>query len=515
MSNNESQGPPLQRAPEYIVPNEKLLLVEHPFLVKNPDKAIDMLGGATTLASTIGSNRSLSLKFDPEDAVSRPVNSLNSLVDNPVLRITVPKRIGKRKRGSGDLFLPIQPQHPVTRDAQYLLQSMSDNKDNTQVDVVGKVQRSHVWRSIPDFDYSTRGSDFLVDIQSKILPQRYDLLKQWHLPKTTGLQNTEVAPPPLLSTATLPHPYVFHQRPPDQDSDPDGVYAPEIRDSRAKLPQLVTFGPLDDFPTTMQPSMPPLKTLSASVRRLHSVLQDLFQQRPIWSRRALRNHLPERRIGLPADTAIRYLAYNIRAGAWSRTYCAYGIDPRSHPRYRKFQTLIVTNTEQKPDGSDTESDEFDEETQQPATAASSKSHIFTGHGPVFEDGSTFQFCDLEDPQLKGLVDVDEGGLAKNCDPEIFGWYGNGTASKIRIILRIKINALRRGEAVPDSDFDRIVTLPEHFIAPDKPPGPNDELPPGYLPEDASAREKTLAAIWRQGCYNNGRMTLKLPEDLYD
>jgi general transcription factor 3C polypeptide 5 (transcription factor C subunit 1) len=339
-------------------------------------------------------------------------------------------------------------------------------------------------------------------------------LKQWDLPQTTGLQNTEVAPPPLLSQATLPHPYVFHQGHPDQDGDPDAVYAPDSRDSKAKFPQLVTFSPTDDFPTAIPPSMPPLKSLSAAVRRIHSILQDLFEQRPIWSRRALRNHLPNRRIGLPAETAIRYLAFVIRAGAWSRTYCAYGVDPRSHPRYRKYQTLIVTNTEQKPDGDDSESDEFDEENQQPAQASSSQSHIFTGRGPVFEDGSTFQFCDLEDSQLKGLVDVDEAELAKKCDPEVFGWYGNGTASKIRIILRIKINALRRGEAVPDSDFDKIVKLPEQFIAPPKPPGPNEGTPPGYLADDASNREKALAAIWRQGCYNNGRMTLKLPEDLY-
>lgn len=94
--------------------------------------------------------------------MSRPVQSTNTQTSNVLLKVTVPKRTGrKRKRGSNEPFTNSQPEttesrsNPVTvmngsipqrRDAGYLLRSLRDNVDAYNVEPVGKVDRSHVFR---------------------------------------------------------------------------------------------------------------------------------------------------------------------------------------------------------------------------------------------------------------------------------------------------------------------------------------------------------------------------------
>jgi hypothetical protein len=95
------------------------------------------------------------------------------------------------------------------------------------------------------------------------------------------------------------------------------------------------------------------------------------------------------------------------------------------------------------------------------------SHIFTGTGSVPPDGKAWQLCDLQDPHLKSLVDVPELHLRAKCEERYFGWYPNGTQSKIRILLKTKVDTMMDGMTLADlglseAQIMRFVDLPEEW-----------------------------------------------------
>lgn len=123
--------------------------------------------------------------------MSRPLLSTSSASNNILLKVTVPKRTGrKRKRGSDEPFsgVPVTTvnEQPQRRSAKQLLRSLSDNVGKYQVEPVGMVNRTHVFRGLysplhvsysllmcspgmPDFVYSTTGSPFTNRFREQIL----------------------------------------------------------------------------------------------------------------------------------------------------------------------------------------------------------------------------------------------------------------------------------------------------------------------------------------------------------
>src|SRR3954454_8301226 len=114
-------------APWYRVPDKIAVSVEHPCIVKNVDKAIRMLGGSPAIAQILekDTEKPMALNFHPEDPAARPLLSINATTNNILLKITVPKCTGrKRKRGS-ELPFTDESNHNLTRkDASYLLRSL-------------------------------------------------------------------------------------------------------------------------------------------------------------------------------------------------------------------------------------------------------------------------------------------------------------------------------------------------------------------------------------------------------
>lgn len=96
----------------------------------------------------------------PEDALARPVQSTSSPSNNVLLKVTVPKRTGrKRKRGSDEPFteapdaVPTEP--PQRRNAKDLLRSLRDNPSTYQIQPVGRVERTHVFRGWSRFVFAS------------------------------------------------------------------------------------------------------------------------------------------------------------------------------------------------------------------------------------------------------------------------------------------------------------------------------------------------------------------------
>ena len=138
------------------------------------------------------------LNLKPGNRESAPIKSIKVQTSDIVVRVTVPKRTGhKRKRGSDGPFWtpncsparPTDGSHPtssVGSQVKRFLRSLKDNEGQYEVEVVGQVidtyrfrglaflllitQSVLKWVDLPDFVFSTAGSPFMSQMRDKILP---------------------------------------------------------------------------------------------------------------------------------------------------------------------------------------------------------------------------------------------------------------------------------------------------------------------------------------------------------
>jgi len=114
--------PPSSRAPKHLVPDRVAMNVEHPCIVRNMDKAVEMIGGTSAIARSLkaGPDVPLSLRFNVDDPDSRPIVSIPKTTNNILMQVTVPRRTGrKRKRGTSGPFIEDNKVQTPAKDAQY------------------------------------------------------------------------------------------------------------------------------------------------------------------------------------------------------------------------------------------------------------------------------------------------------------------------------------------------------------------------------------------------------------
>jgi general transcription factor 3C polypeptide 5 (transcription factor C subunit 1) len=90
------------------------------------------------------------------------------------------------------------------------------------------------------------------------------------------------------------------------------------------------------------------------------------------------------------------------------------------------------------------------------------SHVFDGER-LYRDGKTWQICDVTDPLLRSIID--EAPLREDCD-DATGWFGNGTWSLLKMVMKEKIARLAAGNG---RDYDGILkaivpTIPPFLTA---------------------------------------------------
>ena len=191
--------------------DQHILSIEHPCLVKNVDKAIDMLGGAVKIAEALQkhSEKTLGLNFDPGNPTARTIQSFSSIADNVLFEISAPKRIGKRKRGSKEAFTPLRDTD-TKKDARHLVRTLQDYGSNVNIRVLGQIRSSHVWRAMPDNVYTVTGHEAL-NMRSKLVSGKYEDLLNVDLNNQSEEHQPEAVPPPVFSSTSLPQGYNYRQ----------------------------------------------------------------------------------------------------------------------------------------------------------------------------------------------------------------------------------------------------------------------------------------------------------------
>jgi len=238
---------------------------------------------------------------------------------------------------------------------------------------------------------------------------------------------------------------------------------------------------VEEAPRGPPPNLIPLEQSNAYLKQAVRNLAKLLEERPVVTRRVAMNLIDWGSESLFKE-ATQYVAYSFRSGPWKDALIKYGVDPRTDPSYRVYQTLsfqllskdkMVAAAKRMPDGKNTwiRSERYRKDEQ--------PSHIFDGKG-ITTNGKTWQMCDIQEPLLRGLLDTQE--LRTECDVslptradeyltctvhfanhvqnEYSGWYQNGTMSKVRIIMRDMISTMFAAEPLEYQAYQTLATIPD-------------------------------------------------------
>jgi general transcription factor 3C polypeptide 5 (transcription factor C subunit 1) len=211
----EGHGQP--KAPRYIIPDQRIVTIEHPCIIQNVDRGIKSLGGDRALNRFLDpnipiSNKTITASLRPDDPYAQAVRSMYVKTDNVLLAIRVPKRTGrKRKRGSDDPF-EADPDWKQAKNSPVegpvVLRSLGDNPNETTVSPLGLLQESWRFRSLPDFQYATTGGHTFQLIKDSLISSDLSKIKQFTLDTSRKLgPQEEIQPPPIMQLSGTSYGY--------------------------------------------------------------------------------------------------------------------------------------------------------------------------------------------------------------------------------------------------------------------------------------------------------------------
>ena len=278
-------------------------------------------------------------------------------------------------------------------------------------------------------------------------------MKQFKIKPTIDTHaNTDVIPPPKFTHMTLPFNYAYEQNPFVQAvKDPSG----EEQVVNTTAPSLVGSFIAATDPTPSAPDRLPDLTDPLTAEVITAV-EEAFEARPIWTRRSLLDHLgPRLKNWGPLKRFIGYAAYQFKGGPWRDALMPYGLDPRSDPKYRAYQTLSfkLPSIRGGDKGSwksirrarDAESYKYEEQ--------NANSHIFDGQ-TYFSNGKVWQVCDITDPVLQQMFSA--ARVRPACDVESSGWFHQGLWGKAKAVMKCKLVAVLFNRTLPPHAFDHLL-----------------------------------------------------------
>ncbi|KAF4120686.1 hypothetical protein GMORB2_2690 [Geosmithia morbida] len=399
----------------------------------------------------------------------KPLMSHNARTHNVVLKVTVPRRTGrKRKRGTngpwqadteamnrlhqGDQSAQQICSHGRLDDPRTLQRKLADNVGRYEVEAVGTVRHTHRFRGLADFYWVTsERSDFARRYTDQVLPGNVEDLKEFKFrPGIDKGPNVDVLPPPVFTHMNLPFNYFYSQNPYVRVTDDGQTF------NATAVKHVGHFIGAEDPPPS-GPQHAPDMTDPRTVEVM-AELESAFDERPVWTRRSLMNHLGGKlRNWTELKRYLNYAAYQFKGGPWRDGVVPYGLDPRTDPKYRIYQTvmfkLLPRNARSAGDAawrSIHDHGGHDDGSGRPQGFHPDplKSHIFDGQ-TYHLDGKVWQVCDITDPLLRDLLD--KAAVRPTRDPNS-GWYHGGLWAKAKAIMKTKMIAIRFGRDLSDRDF---------------------------------------------------------------
>jgi general transcription factor 3C polypeptide 5 (transcription factor C subunit 1) len=434
-----------------------------------------------------------------------PLLSRNSSTDNVLLKITVPKRTGrKRKRGSDEPFmgLPLEQNDEYVNEADRsrirsrarlddpaeLLRTLKDNVGRYQVEAVAAIEHTHRFRGmqfllslvlnlyiligLADFHQATSNTEFGrkslhlasghgkqtrvslygIDIYSTIVEE----LRKFKLNPAIGWKkNEDLIPPPALAIQPLPINWAWHQSR-DVKEEIDEIEGPE-KLAVIKTPSAPTIFRLehiaaraDTVPGRWRYDMP----TDPKVLSLIDDLNIAFEERPIWVRRALVNRLSNHPHCALLISTLHYVGFQFNSGPFRDCIVKYGLDPRINNKYNIYQSMTIQTLHHEKYDAPSKLDVPKSKTDNISTT-----HLFDGKNISF-DGKVWQLCDVTDPILVALI---KGAPLREDYHHHDGYFHNGSWAKIRSIMRLKILSILFNVPITEHHITSALAVPDKVM----------------------------------------------------
>ena len=171
---------------------------------------------------------------------------------------------------------------------------------------------------------------------------------------------------------------------------------------------------IEVVPQAPPPDLPAIETLTPAMQRLVNSTLGIMQERPIFTRRALYNCLPDNDWDVvghnSAKNVYQYVGYMFSSGPWRDALVRYGVDPRTNSSFRIYQTMIFM-LETEPKDTRAKFTRTKPDRTKSEQVLKKESHLFDGMN-VSTDGKIWQVCDISEPFLKNLLSTTN--LRKEC-----------------------------------------------------------------------------------------------------
>ncbi|RLV92573.1 Transcription factor tau 95 kDa subunit [Spathaspora sp. JA1] len=474
--------------------------VELPLNVKNPDRAIAMLGGKERIATAINAeanpNRlNLALENTLElrlrnDPFHHPIQSSIGTQERVLLKVSIPRS-----------SLPSDyHDNPNKYPIRELLEKNNQNKNTprSKVQPVAIIDRNYVFKSIADFQVSTKHNPTAREFKDTILNGKnfstIDKYLQSHK-NFIGLddfkddiyfKNSEhgFIPPPVLSPIRFPFDYKYQKNP--LTTAVKDVKSGEIK-VVANRNTLKLYTIMLDYHTGIVPKQPApelqenFKKLSAKKLPVNSPdtalleciqwAKGIFEVKPIWLRKQLEDVVPDK-LKRALKQALPYVSYIYKSGPWRFANIKLGVDPKNDSSFwvyqseyfripgLKFTTFMANKTgtqrivprtileANKQSGNIDEANEIEV-----------SEHLFF-NGVTLPSTVTFQLGDILDLDITTILQdllkhMGNDFLREHCDFQD-GWLNRQCMEVVRRIIRYKLNRMVKDEPIDQNKIYKII-----------------------------------------------------------
>eukprot|EP00057_Strongylocentrotus_purpuratus_P021931 XP_011676405.1 PREDICTED: general transcription factor 3C polypeptide 5 [Strongylocentrotus purpuratus] len=308
---------------------KQLISLNYPGVVKNPSMMIETLGGESKLTKAFNDDHApLSLNFQPGNPYCKPARGVACRSTSLLMKV---KRRYRRRRESEDGGLKTGSQGE--RDG---------NSANGQysAEVLGVIGQKYEFPYLCDFQYlpcehKSSGGE-AESLIGKILPSAGEDIS--YVDKDTP----SFMLPEMFSKFDKPIPYNYkagHQLPNSKQQHEMDFRAKLIQHGRHKRTNYAhVVSTMGDFEIPKKPHPIAVEQLEAQKPGATTdEITKLFEQRPLWSRNALRCNTEISTILIKGILCV--VAYYFQQGPWRGLWCRMGYDPREHPESKKYQLL--------------------------------------------------------------------------------------------------------------------------------------------------------------------------------
>ncbi|CAO3651959.1 unnamed protein product [Mucor hiemalis] len=426
-------------SPIKSIGDKRYLCVEYPGYVKRKDRALATLGGEKALAEALAKETAVKFSYRPGDPFVHPIQG--HIIPNSKLLVKVTRRVKKDKL-TGE----------VIKEAE--------GKWDTEIQ--GLVTKTLQFRALADFQYGVPKDDKIRQLRNALAKGDVQHMLNYKVATDDdNLEDLRNIPPPMFTPLEGPVNYGYRQSAPVlrvRVRQSDGSFQIKLLNrSRTTGTELTSIRFKEEsVPSKSWHILPPLKTQAEM--EVHQMLLQFFEERPVWTKVALKNKLASNLHPLIKTGLVR-IAYTFIDGPWRDCWVLYGKDLRNDPEcykyqvveYRRYIQFEEKNEKRSRRGRSNISKEpmKKQYKEQPETVEAQEKHIFDGTNAT---ESLYQLIDVVDPEVTPIIHNPE--YRKETASKMSGYYYDCAFECIRKVMKAKYNSLTdKGEpfSYPDGD----------------------------------------------------------------